>query len=173
MLTVIFVFARRYFVSLKSCPLLFLLLAEVVFFFCEVITKLILGTCAWAWAWTHDGEKVFSVNLKFLYLRSTNNLESDSTVLASLHTETDWGKKRTPRTTCRERPETFFLWMFLLRQWLCHNENWNRSSAHSGVTFTWSRHTTLWKGCVAWPVQIKRGCTLRAVPPFRRRPSRE
>ena len=82
-------------------------------------------------------------------------------------------KKKTPRTTCRERPETFFLWMFLLRQWLCHNENWNRSSAHSGVTFTWSRHTTLWKGCVAWPVQIKRGCTLRAVPPFRRRPSRE
>ena len=58
MLTVIFVFARRYFVSLKSCPLLFLLLAEVVFFFCEVITKLILGTCAWAWAWTHDGEKI-------------------------------------------------------------------------------------------------------------------
>ena len=57
MLTVIFVFARRYFVSLKSSPLLFLLLAEVVFFFCEVITKLILGTCAWAWAWTHDGEK--------------------------------------------------------------------------------------------------------------------
>ena len=30
-LTVIFVFTRRYFVSYKSCPLLFLLLAEVVF----------------------------------------------------------------------------------------------------------------------------------------------
>ena len=85
--TVIFVFARRYFVSFKSCPLLFLLLAEVVFIFCEVITMLILATCAWAWAWasTHDVEKVISVNLlKFLYLCSTNNLESDSTVLASL-----------------------------------------------------------------------------------------
>ena len=133
MLTVIFVFARRYFVSLKSSPLLFLLLAEVVFFFCEVITKLILGTCAWAWAWTHDGEKVIAVNLlKFLYLCSTNNLESDSTVLASLHTET-------PRTTCRERPETFFLWMFLLRQWLCHNENWNRNriGCVTGPNKTW------------------------------------
>ena len=110
--TVIFVFARRYFVSFKSCPLLFLLLAEVVFIFCEVIAKLILATCVWAWASTHDVEKVISVNLlKFLYLCSTNNLGSDSTVLASLLKpkliKDQW--KRTPRTTCRERPETFFL----------------------------------------------------------------
>ena len=83
--TVIFVFARRYFISFKFCPLLFLLLAEVIFIFCEVIAKLILATCAWAWASTHDVEKVISVNLlKFLYLCSTNNLGSDSTVLASL-----------------------------------------------------------------------------------------
>ena len=54
-------------------------------------------------------------------------------------------------------PRHFFLWMFFLhtlrwlRQLLCHNENWNKTCARSGVTFTWSRHTTLWIGCVAWP----------------------
>ena len=38
-----------FFVSFKSCSTLFLLLADVVFFFGEVIAKLILATCAWAW----------------------------------------------------------------------------------------------------------------------------
>ena len=77
-------------------------------------------------------------------------------------------------------PRHFFLLMFFLhtlrwlRQSLCHNESWNKTCARSGVTFTWSRHTTLWIGCVAWPDQRRRDCdTLRAVPPFRHSPPRE
>ena len=107
--TVIFVFARRYFISFKSCPLLFLLLAEVIFIFCEVIAKLILATCAWAWASTHDVEKVISVNLlKFLYLCSTNNLGSDSTVLASLLKPKLIKKEHHERHAARD-PRHFFL----------------------------------------------------------------
>ena len=134
----------------------------------------------WAWASTHDVEKVISVNLlKFLYLCSTNNLGSDSTVLASLLKPKLIKKEHHERHAARD-PRHFFLWMFFLhtlrwlRQSLCHNENWNKTCARSGVTFTWSRHTTLWIGCVAWPDQRRRDCdTLRAVPPFRHSPPRE
>ena len=133
----------------------------------------------WAWASTHDVEKVISVNLlKFLYLCSTNNLGSDSTVLASLLKPKLIKKEHHERHAARD-PRHFFLWMFFLhtlrwlRQSLCHNENWNKTCARSGVTFTWSRHTTLWIGCVAWPDQRRRGCdTLRAVPPFRQSAAR-
>ena len=70
--------------------------------------------------------------------------------------------------------ECFLHTLRWLRQSLCHNENWNKTCACSGVMFTWSRHTTLWIGCVAWPDQRRRGCdTLRAVPPFRHSPPRE
>ena len=72
MLAVIFVFARRYFVSL-----LFLLLAEVVFFFCEVITKLILATCAWLGLEHTMGKKSYPstfLNFSTFVLRITWNL---------------------------------------------------------------------------------------------------
>ena len=72
MLAVIFVFARRYFVSL-----LFLLLAEVVFFFCEVIAKLILATCAWLGLEHTMGKKSYPstfLNFSTFVLRITWNL---------------------------------------------------------------------------------------------------
>ena len=88
-------------------------------------------------------------------------------------------KKNTTRDAARD-PRHFFLWMIFLhtlrwlRQSLCPNENWNKTCARSGVTFTWSRHTTLWIGSVAWPDIRRRDCdTLRAVPPFRHSPPRE
>ena len=91
----------------------------------------------------------------------------------------NWSKKNTTNDMPRETRDIFFLWMFFLhtlrwlRQSICHNENWNKTCARSGVTFTWSRHTTLWIGCVAWPDQRRRGCdTLRAVPPFRQSAAR-
>ena len=110
MLTVIFVFARCYFVSLKSCPLLFLLLAEVVFFFCEVIAKLILAICYWL-GLEHTMEKKSYpstfLNFSNFVLRITWNLTPPFSPLFKQNWWKIW--KRTPRTTCRERLDTFFL----------------------------------------------------------------
>ena len=163
MLTVIFVFARHY----------LFLLNLALFFFCfllKLFSSFVKLSPNWSSAHVlglgleHTMGKKSSpstLNFSTFVLRITWNLTPPFSPLSI------------PKLIKEKKEHHERHAAFLLRQWLCHNENWNKSSARSGMTFTWSRHTTLWKGCVAWPVQIKRGCTLRAVPPFRRRPSRE